>query len=78
MTILLVAEHADNVLKDSTHKALTAAIAMGGDIHVLVAGSQCGTVAQAASRRPPATEAAELATPRGVVEHFHGTQTWRS
>ncbi|OQW50143.1 electron transfer flavoprotein subunit alpha/FixB family protein [Candidatus Raskinella chloraquaticus] len=50
MTILLVAEHADNVLKDSTHKALTAAIAMGGDIHVLVAGSQCGTVAQAASR----------------------------
>lgn len=50
MTILLVAEHADNVLKDSTHKALTAAIAMGGDIHVLVAGSQCDGVAQAASR----------------------------
>ena len=50
MTILLVAEHADNVLKDSTHKALTAAKAMGGDIHVLVAGSQCDGVAQAASR----------------------------
>lgn len=50
MTILLVAEHADNVLKDSTHKALTAAIAMGGDIHVLIAGSQCGAVAEAASR----------------------------
>ena len=50
MTILLVAEHADTVLKDSTHKALTAAQAMGGDIHVLVAGSQCGAVAQAASK----------------------------
>ncbi len=39
MAILLVAEH-DNVhLSDQTAKALTAASQIGGDIHILVAGS---------------------------------------
>jgi len=49
MAVLLIAEH-DNVhLKDATHKALTAAAKIGGDIHVLVAGNKAdGAAAHAA------------------------------
>ena len=39
MTVLLIAEHDGAVVKDATAKALTAAAAMGADVHVLVAGS---------------------------------------
>jgi electron transfer flavoprotein alpha subunit len=49
MTTLLLAEHDNQTLKDATHKALTAAKALGGDVHVLVAGKSCGSVAQAAA-----------------------------
>ena len=38
MAILVVAEHDNSDLKDATHKAVTAAAAMGGDVDVLVAG----------------------------------------
>ncbi len=38
MATLLLAEHDNKSLKDSTNKALTAAKAMGGEVHVLVAG----------------------------------------
>jgi electron transfer flavoprotein alpha subunit len=50
MTTLLLAEHDNKSLKDSTNKALTAAKAVGGDVHVLVAGKGCGAVAEAAAR----------------------------
>ena len=38
MTTLLIAEHDNKTIKDSTSKALTAAKALGADVHVLVAG----------------------------------------
>jgi electron transfer flavoprotein alpha subunit len=50
MTALLVAEHDNKVLKDSTAKALTAAKALGGDVHVLVAGKDCRAVADSAAK----------------------------
>jgi electron transfer flavoprotein alpha subunit len=50
MTTLLLAEHDNKVLKDSTNKALTAAKAMGGDVHVLVVGSGAKAVADAAAK----------------------------
>jgi electron transfer flavoprotein alpha subunit len=50
MTTLLIAEHDNKVLKDSTNKALTAAIAIGADVHVLVAGNGCRAVAEAAAK----------------------------
>ena len=50
MTALLVAEHDNKSLKDSTNKALTAAKALGGDVHVLVAGAGCKAVADAAAK----------------------------
>jgi electron transfer flavoprotein alpha subunit len=50
MTTLLLAEHNNKVLKDATSKALTAAKALGADVHVLVAGKGCQAVADAAAK----------------------------
>ena len=50
MTVLLIADHDNKTLKDSTHKALTAASQIGGDIYVLVAGYNATAVAAAATK----------------------------
>ena len=50
MAVLLVAEHDNKTLSPLTHKALTAAAAIGGEVHVLVAGHSCRPVAEAAAR----------------------------
>jgi len=50
MTVLLIAEHDNKTLKDATNKALTAAKALGGDVHVLVAGKGCRAVADSAAK----------------------------
>jgi electron transfer flavoprotein alpha subunit len=50
MATLLLAEHDNKSLKDSTNKALTAAKALGGDVHVLVAGKDARGVADAAAK----------------------------
>ena len=50
MPTLLLAEHDNKSLKDATSKALTAAKALGADVHVLVAGHNCGPVAEAAAK----------------------------
>ena len=59
MAVLLIAEHDNASLKDATHKALSAAAQMGGDIHVLVAGKNA---------RPAADAAAKL---KGVAKVLH-------
>jgi len=50
MTTLLIAEHDNAFLRDATHKALTAAQALGAPVHVLVAGFNCRPAAEAAAR----------------------------
>jgi len=50
VTTLLVAEHDNKTLKDATAKALMAASALGGDVHVLVVGKDCRAVADAAAK----------------------------
>jgi electron transfer flavoprotein alpha subunit len=50
MAVLLIAEHDNKSLKDATHKALTAAAQMGGDVHVLVAGNNAGAAAAQAAK----------------------------
>ena len=50
MAVLLVAEHDNAELKDATSKALSAALEIGGDVHVLVAGHNCGAVGEQAAR----------------------------
>ncbi len=47
---LVIAEHDGAELKDSTHTAVSAAAAIGGDIDILVAGSDCGAVVEAAAQ----------------------------
>ncbi len=50
MATLLLAEHDNKSLKDSTNKALSAAKAIGGDVHVLVAGKDAKAAADAAAK----------------------------
>ena len=45
-------------LKDATAKALTAAKALGGDVHILVAGKGCKAVADAAAKLDGVNEGA--------------------
>lgn len=49
MSILVIAEHDNDSIKTSTLNTVTAALAIGDDVHVLVAGSGCqGAVTAAA------------------------------
>jgi len=50
MSVLLLAEHEQGQLKAATRNAVTAAKAIGGDLHVLVVGSGVAAVADAASK----------------------------
>ncbi|HRO04067.1 MAG TPA: electron transfer flavoprotein subunit alpha/FixB family protein, partial [Terricaulis sp.] len=50
MAVLVIAEHDDATLKDSTNKVVTAAKAIGADVDVLVAGHNAGAVAAEAAK----------------------------
>ena len=50
MTSLVIAEHNNKALKDSTAKTVSAAAQMGQPVHLLVAGQDCGAVAEAAAK----------------------------
>ena len=50
MACLVIAEHDNAELKPATLHTVTAAAAIGGDIDVLVAGSGCGAVGEAAAQ----------------------------
>ncbi|HCW90349.1 MAG TPA: electron transfer flavoprotein subunit alpha, partial [Marinobacter sp.] len=48
--MLVIAEHDNSSLKQSTLNVVAAAKAIGGDIDVLVAGENCGAVGEAAAK----------------------------
>ncbi len=50
MTSLVIAEHDNNSVKVSTLNTVTAALACGGDVHVLVAGANAGAAAAQAAK----------------------------
>ncbi|HMM54454.1 MAG TPA: FAD-binding protein [Candidatus Desulfobacillus sp.] len=50
MSVLVIAEHDNASLKAATLNTLAAARKLGGEIHVLVAGSGCAAAAEAAAR----------------------------
>lgn len=50
MTILLLADHDNAALNEQTAKALSAASEIGADVHVLVAGKGCESVAGEAAK----------------------------
>ena len=56
MAALVVAEHDNASLKGSTLNTITAAIACGGEVHVLVAGHNCGAAAAAAAKAAGVTK----------------------
>jgi electron transfer flavoprotein alpha subunit len=68
MTTLLIAEHDNKVLKDATNKALTAAKAMGGPVHVLVAGKGARAVAESAAKLDGVTKV--LIADNAAYEHM--------
>ncbi|HJV07011.1 MAG TPA: FAD-binding protein [Chromobacteriaceae bacterium] len=49
MALLVIAEHDHRSLKAATRNAVAAAARIGGEIHVLVAGANCGAVAEQAA-----------------------------
>jgi electron transfer flavoprotein alpha subunit len=50
MAALVIAEHDHGTLKGATLNTVTAAVACGGDVHVLVAGHNAAAAAQAAAQ----------------------------
>ena len=50
MASLVIAEHDNASIKGATLNTVTAAVACGGDVHVLVAGHSAGAAAQAAAQ----------------------------
>ena len=50
MAILLIAEHDNASLSDQTAKALSAALQIGSDVHILIAGKGAKAAADAASK----------------------------
>ena len=50
MTTLLIAEHNNSALADANKKAMDAATKIGEDIHILIAGKDCASIANDASK----------------------------
>ncbi len=67
MGILVIAEHDNAELKPSTLHTVTAALQLGDDVHLLVAGSGCGGVAEAAGKIAGVTKV--LQAEAAVYEH---------
>ena len=67
MAVLLIAEHNNKALNDSTAKAMSAAAKLGGDVHVLVAGSGSQAVAEAASKLTGVAKVLHMEAPH--LEH---------
>ena len=73
MSILVIAEQTEGELNAQTLNAIAAAKEIGGDIHVLVAGQNCGAAAEAAA--PPSSRAALSWTGRRMTRLLPG-RSW--
>lgn len=67
MSILVIAEHDNADLKPSTLNTVSAAKEIGGDIAILVAGSNCGSVAESAAKIEGVTKV--IKCDDGALEH---------
>ena len=52
MSILIVAEHARQILKNATYHTMAAAQQLGGEIDIVIIGSQCQMASEQATRLP--------------------------
>ena len=71
MAVLVIADHDNATLKDNTHKVVSAAQAIGGDVDILVAGANTAAIAAEAAkiagvRKVLTAESAELG--QGLAE----------
>src|SRR3954466_14004396 len=71
MSTLVIAEHDNATLKGATLNTITAATQVGGDVHVLVAGSNAGGAAAAAAAVGGGAAAAREEAVAGVPEVLH-------
>jgi len=67
MSILVYAEHDNTTLKADTLKTVTAALKIGSDVHVLVAGANCQSVAEQAEKVTGVTKV--LVADNAAYEH---------
>ena len=75
MSVLLLADHTNSALGSATLKAMSAAKALGGDVHVLVAGSGCGAAAEQAAKLDGAAKVLVADAPNlanGLAEEMAG------
>ena len=75
MSVLLLADHNNATLGSATLKAMSAAKALGGDVHVLVAGASCGAVAEQAAKLDGAAKVLVADAPNlanGLAEEMAG------
>ena len=73
MTVLVIAEHDNASLKGATLNTVTAALACGGDVHVLVAGSNAAAAASAAAQIAGVTKVLHADSPafaHGLAENM--------
>ena len=68
MTTLIVADHDNSSLSASTLNTVTAGTAIDGDVHLLVAGSGCHSVAEAAAQVAGVSKV--LVADNPAYEHF--------
>jgi len=76
MAILLLADHSNTALGSSTAKALSAALAIGSDVHVLIAGHGAQAAADAASKLKGVTKVLVADAPHlasGLAEEVAAT-----
>jgi len=73
MAVLVLAEHDNSELKRATLHAVSAAIQLGGELHILVAGSDSVDVAEAAAALPGVAKvlhAEDVAYAHGLAENL--------
>jgi electron transfer flavoprotein alpha subunit len=73
MAVLLLADHNNKALGTANAKAMTAAKALSGEVHVLVAGADCKGVAEAAAKLGGASKVLLAESPQlanGLAEEF--------
>ncbi len=73
MAVLVIADHDDTTVRDSTHKTVTAALALSSDVDILVAAAKTGALAAQAAkiagvRKVLTAESAALG--QGLAEAF--------
>ncbi|CAL8479337.1 electron transfer flavoprotein subunit alpha/FixB family protein [Caballeronia sp. S22] len=76
MTILVIAEHDHTLIKAATLNTVAAATRIGGDIHVLVAGSNARAAADAAAKIAGVSKVLLADAPQlaeGLAENVEGT-----